>query len=303
MHSCKELFMSDALNHISDALASLAETAAPSLASLYPGKREQRSAFLWQDGILVTSEQGMPDDAECTAVLPGGRRVTASVAGRDPGTNVAALRVELKGVAHSAASEPKLGSLAVALGSVDGQPTVRLGAVHRVGPAWDSMANGRIDRYVELDLRLASRDEGGPVLGADGGLLGMSTLGPRRRALVIPASTVERVVPQLLSGGRVKQGWLGLGLQPVGIPASLRDAAGREAGLMVVSLAAGGPAEQAGVLPGDILLEVAGEAAPHPRAVARALAGEHVGKVVPLRLLRAGAPVDLQATVALRPAA
>ena len=141
------------------------------------------------------------------------------------------------------------------------------------------------------------------MLDTDGKLLGMSTLGPRRRVLVIPAVTIDRVVPQLLEGGRVAQGWLGLGLQPVGIPATLRSAAGREAGLMVVSLAAGGPAEEAGVLPGDILLEVAGEAAPHPRAVARALSGEQVGKPVPLRVLRAGSPVELQATVGLRPAA
>jgi S1-C subfamily serine protease len=180
---------------------------------------------------------------------------------------------------------------------------VRLGVVHRVGPAWDSMANGRIDRLIHLDLRLETREEGGPVLDGAGLLLGMSTLGPRRRVLVIPTSTVERVLPQLLAEGRVVRGWLGLGLQPVGIPSSLRMAAGRESGLMVVSLAAGGPAERAGVLPGDILLEVAGASAPHPRAVARALSGDQVGKPVPLRLLRAGAALDLQATVALRPAA
>ncbi len=165
------------------------------------------------------------------------------------------------------------------------------------------MAGGKIDRLVNLDIRLEPRDEGGPVLDGEGKLLGMSTLGPRRRVLVIPAATIERIMPQLLAGGRVAQGWLGLGLQPVGIPAALRPAAGREAGLMVISLAAGGPAEQAGVLPGDILLEVAGAAAPHPRAVARALSGDQVGRPVPLRLLRAGAPLELQATVALRPAA
>ncbi len=295
--------MSDALTVLSANLAALTERAAPALASLYPGARVQRSAYLWQDGILITSEQGMPDDADVQAVLPGGRRVTASVAGRDPGTNIAALRVELSGPSRPSEAEPLAGSLVLALGGMDGAPTVRLGAVHRVGPAWDSMANGRIDRYVQLDLQLQGRDEGGPVLASDGSLLGMSTLGPRRRAIVIPTATIERVVPQLLAGGRVKQGWLGLGLQPVGIPPALRVAAGREAGLMVVSLAAGGPAEQAGVLPGDILLEVAGEAAPHPRAVARALSGEQVGKAVPLRLLRAGAPVDLRATVAMRPAA
>jgi S1-C subfamily serine protease len=295
--------MSDALVNFSDALAALAETAAPLLVTLYPGQRAQRTAMLWQTGVLVTSEQGLPDGTELPALLPGGSRVTATLAGRDPGTNVAALRIEHRAGAWPGAGEPRLGTLVVALGAAEGAPTVRLGAVHRVGPAWDSMANGRIDRLIHLDIRLEARDEGGPVLDGAGSLLGMSTLGPRRRVLVIPTATIERVVPQLLEGGRVAQGWLGLGLQPVGIPANLRPVARREAGLMVLSLAAGGPAEQAGVLPGDILLEVAGEAARHPRAVARALSGEQVGKPVPLRLLRAGSPVELQATVALRPAA
>jgi len=295
--------MSDPLTSLSDALAARAEAAAAAVASLYPGTRAQRTGLLWQTGVLVTSEQGLPDQAEIPAVLPGGRAVTATLAGRDPGTNVAVLRAELPGAARPEAAEPKLGAIALAIGAAEGSATVRLGVLHRVGPAWDSMAGGRIDRLIWLDLTLSGRDEGGPVLDAAGGLLGMSTLGPRRRVLVIPAATVDRVVPQLLSGGRVAQGWLGLGLQPVGIPAGLQAAAGRDAGLMVVSLAAGGPAEQAGVLPGDILLEVAGQGAPHPRAVARALAGEAVGKTVPLRLLRAGAPKELQATVGLRPAA
>lgn len=295
--------MSTTLTALSDDLAGLAAAAAPLVVSLYPGARVQRSAVLWQQGVLVTSEQGMPGDAEIPAILPGGVRATATVAGRDPGTNVAVLRVELSGPARPGDAEPRLGALAVAFGASEGAATARLGAIHRVGPAWDSMASGRIDRLIHLDLALSPRDEGGPVLDAGGGMLGMSTLGPRRRVLTIPGSTIERVVPQLLAGGRVAQGWLGLGLQPVGIPAGLQQAAGRDAGLMVVSLAAGGPAELAGVLPGDILLEVAGEAAPHPRAVARALAGDQVGKAVPLKLLRAGAPVDVQATVAMRPAA
>lgn len=295
--------MSATLSDFSNALADLVASAAPALLSLHPGTRAQRSAFLWQDGIAITSEQDLPDDPEPQAILAGGTQVKTALVGRDPGTNIAVLRVEHAGPARPGSAAARAGQLVLALGSLDGAPTVRLGAVNRVGPGWDSMANGRIDHYVQLDLPLASRDEGGPVLGADGALLGMSTLGPRRRAIVIPAATIERVVPQLLEDGRIKQGWLGLGLQPVGIPASLRGAAGREAGLMVISLAAGGPAEQAGVLPGDILLEVAGEAAPHPRAVARALAGDQVGKDVPLRLLRAGAPMNVQATVALRPAA
>ncbi|GAC1346599.1 MAG: S1C family serine protease [Acetobacteraceae bacterium] len=295
--------MTDSLIALSDAIATLAAGAAPSLVTLYPGVRSQRTAMLWQPNVLVTSEQNLPDGTAIPTILPGGGRATATLAGRDPGTNVAVLRLELATAARAPAAEPRLGALALALGAAEGTATVRLGVVNRVGPAWDSMAHGRIDRLVHLDIRLTGRDEGGPVLDAAGGLFGMSTLGPRRRVLVIPTETIERVVPQLLEGGRVAQGWLGLGLQPVGIPAGLQPAAGRDSGLMVVSLAPDGPAEKAGVLPGDILLEVAGAPAPHPRAVARALSGEQVGKPVPLRLLRAGQPLDLQATVGLRPAA
>lgn len=294
--------MTDALTALSDSIAALAAGAAPGLVTLYPGVRSQRTAMLWQPNVLVTSEQNLPEGTAIPAILPGGGRATATLAGRDPGTNVAALRLDLA-AARAPAAEPRLGALALALGAADGAATVRLGVINRVGPAWDSMAQGRIDRLIHLDIRLTGRDEGGPVLDAAGSLLGISTLGPRRRVLVIPTETIDRVVPQLLEGGRVAQGWLGLGLQPVGIPIGLQQAAGRDAGLMVVSLAADGPAEQAGVLPGDILLEVAGAAAPHPRAVARALSGEQVGKPVPLRLLRAGQPLDLQATVGLRPAA
>lgn len=295
--------MSDALISLSDTLADRVEQAAPALVCLYPGERAQRSAYLWQEGMVVTSEQNLPGDAEAPALLPGGRKARATLAGRDPGTNVAAFRLELAGAVRPEPAAARAGALALALGAAEGRPTVRLGSVHRVGPAWDSMAGGRLDQYVQLDLPLSGREEGGPVLTAGGLLLGMSTIGPRRRAIVIPAATVARVLPQLLAGGRVQQGWLGLGLHPVGLPSAMRDAAGREAGLMVVSLVPGGPAEQAGVLPGDILLEVAGEPAPHPRSVARALSGDQIGKPVSLRLLRAGAPVDMQATVAMRPAA
>ena len=295
--------MPGSLIEFSDSLAALVAAAARGLVSVHPGARAQRSAVLWEPGVLVTSEQGMPDHTDVPVILPGGAAATASLVGRDTGTNVAALRIELPAPPRTAAAVPHVGALALVLGAADGAPTARLAMVHRTGPAWDSMAGGRIDQLIRLDARLDGRDEGGPVLNAAGGLLGMSTLGPRRRVLVIPASTVDRVLPQLLAGGRVAQGWLGLGLQPVSIPAGLQDAAGQDSGLMVVSLAAHGPAEQAGMLPGDILLQVDGAPAPHPRAVARVLRGDRVGAAVPVRLLRAGVPVEVTVTIAERPAA
>ena len=296
--------MLDPLLLFSDALVSRVAGSGAGLVCIYPGVRAQRTATLWRPGVLVTSEQGLPPDAAVPAVLPDGSQGQAQLVGRDPGTNVAVLRIEFDGAALPAPAEPRSGGLALALGAAsDGSPTARLAMVHGVGPAWDSLNGGRIDRLITLDARLSGQDEGGPVLDAAGGLLGMSTLGPRRRVLVIPAATVDRVLPPLLADGQVARGWLGLGLQPVSIPAGWRASAGLDAGLMVISLAASGPAEQAGVLPGDILLAVGGATAPHMRAVAKALASLAAGTTVTLRLLRGGTPIELSALVATRPAA
>ncbi len=296
--------MTDPLLTFSDALVGRVAAARPWLVSIHPGSRAQRTATLWRSGVLVTSEQGLPADRNVPVTMPDGSHGQAVLAGRDPGTNVAALRLELDGPALPQPAEPQAGALALLLGAAaDGGPTARLALVHRVGPAWESMAGGRIDRLINLDTRLSGQEEGGPVLDAAGGLLGMSTLGPRRRVLVIPAATVDRVLAPLLAEGQVARGWLGLGLQPVSIPAAWQASAGMESGLMVVSLVAQGAAEQAGVLPGDILLAVDGVPTLHPRAVAKALGATSAGKAVTLRLLRGGTPMDLVATVAARPAA
>ncbi len=273
------------------------------LTCLHPGTRAQRTGTMWRPGVLITSEQNLPD-GDAPFIAAGGVPGTARLLARDPGTNVALFRTETAGPALPPAAEPQVGGLALLLGAAeDGGPTARLAMVHRLGPAWDSMAGGLIDRLIRLDGRLMPSDEGGPVLDTAGHLLGMSTLGPRRRALVIPTSTVDRVVDALLAGGTVNRGWLGLGLQPVAIPVSLQDAAKQETGLMIVSLAPQGPAEQAGVLPGDILLQVDGTPAAHPRAVARALSGGRTGQQTALRLLRAGLPIGLSVTIATRPVA
>ena len=294
--------MTHPLIALSDAIADHAAATAPGLVTLHPGTRAQRTAFAWADGLVATSEQALPHAAEHPVLLPGGAEAVATLAGRDTGTNVALLRLDLKAPALTDAAPPRTGALALAVGAEHGAPTVAWGVVHRAGPAWDSMAGGRIDALIRLDLRLATASEGGPVLDASGALIGMSTFGPRRRILVIPAATIRRVLPALQDGASPR-GWLGVGLQPVGLPAGLHQAAGRDAALMVVSVAAQGPADHAGMLPGDILLDVDGAPAKHPRDVARALAHHAVGAAVPLRLLRAGLPLALNITLAPRPAA
>ncbi|GAA0574134.1 S1C family serine protease [Craurococcus roseus] len=299
----------DFLARLSAAAAATVADAAPVLAAVDAGRWRRLAGILWRPGVVVTSRQALPRNPERYAVsVGGGEARAATLAGDDPGTNVAVLRVEGEGAParmRRSEGEQAPGMLALLVGAGEGgRPTARLATVHATGPAWHSLAGGRIDRLLRLDGRLGSSEEGGPVLDAAGALLGMSTAGPRGRALVIPHETVERVLDPILSHGRVGRAWLGLGLQPVEVPAALREAAGgRESGLMVVGLAAGGPAEQAGVLPGDILLAFGGVSVDRPRGLAALLGPERVGQETELRLMRAGEVRAVAVTPAPRPAA
>lgn len=288
---------------LSDAIAAAAAGGAPLVAGLEWGGRHHISALRWDGEALVTSAQSLPEAEGYTAVLPGGARVAAMLAGRDPSSNLAVLRLAQPAQPEAAAAEPVgVGALALALGSDgEGAATARMGVIEALGPAWESQHGGRIDRLIRLGLRLEEAAEGGPVIDAAGRLLGMSTFGPRRRVLVIPAATIARVLPHLLREGRIRRGWLGVGLHPVTLPHDLAARAGAGHGLMVVNIAAGAPT--AGVLlPGDILLAIGDTAVATPRSVAAALGPERIGEAVTLHLLRGGIPAQASVTIAARPA-
>lgn len=294
--------MTDLLEQFSDALAERLAAASGIVVAIRTGHRDY-SGILWRDSVVVTSEQVLPPGTEFT-VVQGGAEMRAQLAGRDPGTNVAVLRLPRSpgGALPPVESAPRAGSLALIVGAdTQGAATGRLGMVHAVGPAWHSEARGRIDALLKIDTRLGG-DEGGPVLTMGGKLIGMSTSGPRRRALVIPAATIERVLEPLLSEGRVARGWLGVALQRVRVPERMRDSAGRDAGMMVVGLASGSPAEQAGILPGDIILEVDGKQTGRARGLAAVLTSERIGELATLKLLRAGDIRLVDVTIGTQPA-
>ena len=290
------------LVNLSEAVAERVRLARPLVAGIaVPGHRI-RSGTLWRKDVVVASEQRFPDAGEAKVTLADGRAFTARFAGRDPGTNVVALQLDgTPDPAWLPAGEPQPGGLALALGANDGGIAVRLGVIHSVGPSWHSRAGGRIDRRIALDIGVTPREEGGPVLDPGGGLLGISTLGPRGRVLVIPASTVEAVLDPLLSKGRVERGWLGLALQPVLVPEALQAQAGQSQGLMVMNVSKDGPAARANLHAGDILVKIAGESVTSATAVAQYLGPDSVGKQVELHLIRADKPFSLPVTVGIRP--
>jgi S1-C subfamily serine protease len=293
------------LGALSDVLVTRVAAARDGVAALKLSERAHLSAILWRDDVIVTSEQSLPDGDAFEAVLADGSSVPGKLTGRDPATNVAVIRLDRAvRAAPLAASVPQVGALVIAVGlGGAGRPSARLGMVNAVGPEWHSMRGGRIEARIQLDIRLAASEEGGPAFDAAGGWIGMTTFGPRGQILVIPAATVERIAPVLLTSGRVPRGWLGVALRPVAVPDELRAAAGGATGLMVMSLSPEGPAVKAGLVPGDIILSVDGTSARRWRNVVAHLGSDSVGKSVSLRLIRGGAVIPVEATITERPEA
>ena len=271
------------LTNLSASLSGLVAATAPSIVAIH-SHRALSSGFIWKTGMIVTADEALADEGEVAVTLSGGKRISATIAGRDPTTDIALLRADIGAVSPIAldGSAPSAGALAVVVGGREGEAVAALGVVATSGVAWQSMRGGEIDARIELDLSLRRHAEGGLALDASGHAFGMAVFGPRRRVLVIPAATIARVAAQIEAHGKVARGYLGLGLQPVRLD---RDGG---VGAMVMSVDGDGPGAKAGVRQGDVLQAWDGQPIGSVNALLRALGPASVGKTVALSLRRGG---------------
>ena len=283
------------LSAFSDAIADVAATAAPVTASLATHHHRTASTFHWRDGYFVTAEEIVEAGEEIELTLASGEAVKAELVGRDPSTGVALLKpaatIEAPSLARADAVRP--GHVAIAVGNSGGAGLAVFGTVGEVGPAWRSMRGGTIDRRINLAVNAGGRFEGGPVLDAKGGLIGMLLFGPRRRVLVMPCETIERAVATLREKGHVARGYLGAGLHPVHNSDTH--------GAMVMSLDDSGPAKAAGLHLGDIVVAWNGEAVHGPRDLIRKLGPDSAGVAVTLGVVRGGEARDVAVTIGEKP--
>jgi S1-C subfamily serine protease len=295
--------MTDPLVQFSEALAARVESAKPGVVAIRLAHERSISGIVWRSDVIVTSEQSLPRREEFDVVMTDGAVTTARLAGRDSSTNIAVLRFQASLAASSITTgEVRAGAIVIAIGADrNGSARARLGLINAIGPEWHSSRGGLIDRRIALDIRLARSEEGGPIFDAAGNCIGMSTFGPRGQILAIPTATIGRIVPALLKDGRVARGWLGVTLQAVAVPDALRESADQSSGLMVMSLIENGPAAQAGMLAGDIILSVDGTPTHRFRKIARYFGSDSVGRKADLRLIRSGTVMTVQTTIAERP--
>lgn len=284
---------------LSHDLSSTVEQVGRSVVAINARRRIPSSGIVWRPGVLVAASHTISRDEDIGIILASGRTATATLAGRDPTTDLAVLRLEdvaVPPVERGDDTDLQVGRLVLALGRPGPAITASLGIISAVGGEWRTWQGGRVERFVRLDLAIYDGFSGGPLVEAGGKVLGLNTSGlSRAMALALPASTVDRVTDQLLATGRVRRGYLGLAVQPVRLPEPL------DLGLVVVKLDSGGPAEAAGLLLGDILTALDGRELADPGDILAALGGERVGKAVEVRLLRGGEPRTIAVTVGERP--
>jgi serine protease DegQ len=300
------------LTTLSQSLAMAVEKASPLIVAVDARPRVATSGVIWRPGVVVSTNHTVRRDEEISVTLGDGRRLSATLAGRDPGTDLAVLRVEDGDGGEVAtpaqvadASMLKVGNLVLAVGRTYAERgvTASFGIVSVAGERWRTWRGGEIDRLIRPEVSIFIGFSGGALVDAEGRMIGINTTGLSRGAgVTIPASTVDRVVDQLLARGRVARPYLGVGMHPVALPDKLREKHGlsQATGLMMFSVEADAPADRAGITIGDILLALDDAAVSDTEDAQTLLGGKDVGAVVRARILRGGEVKEVEITLGER---
>jgi S1-C subfamily serine protease len=289
---------------VSEATAAAVEAAGRAVVRVEGRRRGPSSGIAWAaDGVIVAAHHNVEWDEDIAVGLPDGSTARANVVGRDATTDVAVLRAPVSGltVPAWAAETPKVGHLVLALTRPGRTVRASLGVVHALGEEWRTATGGRVDRYLETDIGLQPGFSGSLLASLAGGAIGMNNAGLMRgTSLALPPATLRRVVEALVAHGQVRRGFIGIGTIPVPLPAALQKLAGQQSGLLVTSVADDSGAGRAGLLLGDVLVSAGGQSLSGPGDLLPLLEEDHIGKAVPVRILRAGELREMAVTVGTR---
>jgi|SRR5579872_199306 len=298
-----------ALVSLSDDVAAAVAKASDAVVAVDARRRATSSGVHWREGIVVTADHTVKRDADIELTLPDGRSVTAELVGRDPGVDLTVLRFDGSGLRTADFAPPEdlaVGRIAVAIArSDDDGVAATMGVISALGGPWRTWQGGRVERLIRPDLTLYSGFSGGPLVDAVGRVIGINTSGlSRQTALTLPAATVDRTVQALLTRGGTARGYLGVGMQQVRIPDDVREALKieNEEAVIILSVEPGGPASQAGLLLGDVLIALDGSSVADVRDVLAYLSDNAAGRKARASIIRAGRVVEVDIVIGERPA-
>lgn len=294
------------LTALSDAMAEAVAVGGAATVLVDARRRIPASGIAYAANLILTADHVVERDDEIRILLPDGSEVPATVAGRDPGSDLALLRLEraVAAVAQVAPQEARVGQLVLALG----RPTpdgiqASLGVVSAAGGPVRTGGGGLLERYLRTDAIPYPGFSGGPLVDSAGRVVGLNTSGlARGSALTIPAGLAWSTAETLAQHGHIRRGFLGVRSQPVELPAAQQRLLKREqsSGLLLVGVEEGSPAEAGGLILGDIIVAIAGHPVADPDELLASLSGDVVGKPTPVEIVRGGQLQTVSVTVGER---
>ena len=291
---------------LSDALADAAERAGQSTVLVNARRRMPASGIVFAPDLALTAEHVIEREEDLSVITADGMEIKAKLAGRDAGTDLAVLKLEhaVNTAAEMTKSPARLGQIALALArpSRDGIEA-SMGTVSAIGGPVRTQRGGMLDRYIRTDSISYPGFSGGPLVAADGTILGLNTSGlSDGAAITIPADIAWKIADTLARHGQIKRGYLGIRSQTVDVPSASQDALKRKqgTGLLVISVEDHSPASKGGLIVGDILMAVAGNPVLHHDELFTRLNSDVVGKSTPIEILRGGQPQTLNIMIGER---
>jgi S1-C subfamily serine protease len=300
--------MSSVLEALSHEFAAAAEIVGGSVVAIYGRRWMPSSGIQWRKGVIVTANHTIRREEDIAVSASGGKSIKANLAGRDPSTDLAILKVSEDAAlpVPQFGDQVKLGHFVLALGRSRGANLVAsAGIIGGLSGEWQPRRGGRLGQHIRLDLELYPGFSGGPLVNPQGKVVGINTRGlSRGRGVTIPVATVNGVVDELIEKGHIARPYLGLAMQPVAIPESLRGkvSSSISSALLVVHVESSGPAEKAGVFLGDLIVEFQGKPVEDTGDIQGLLSSSKVGDTVSATLLRGGTPITVSIKLDDRPA-
>ena len=293
--------MANELQAYSDQMAAAVEKAGRSVVSVDARNHVPGTGIIWSaDGEILTADHIVQRDDNIDITLPDGSTHTATVVGRDPGSDLALLKINAKGLTPAEWSDnSKVGNLAFAVGR-PGDLQASLGIVSAVG----GPVHGRrrqIEAYIQADVIMYPGFSGGPLVDASGRVIGInsSALG-RDASIALPLAAVKPVVEALKTHGHVKRGFLGVHTQPVRLTPAMAESLKQETGLMIIGAESDGPAAKAGLMQGDVLVGLGGSAINDIDDLQAVLGPGSVGKSFKAKFIRGGELKEISLTAGER---
>jgi len=295
-------------NMLSNQFADVAEQASKSVVAVHGGRRVAGSGIVWRAGVVVTASHMLRHSEDIEVTFADKSRQKASLSGRDPGTDVAVLR--LGGANPGVSIDPggadlRVGQVVLAVGrSSLGDLAASAGIIARLGAAWQTWRGGKVDSLLRPDVTVYPGQSGSALIDSRGQVLGMNTSAlARAAAITVPTVTVERVLSEILEHGGIFRPYLGLAMQPVPLPDELaKQLEGeRDSGLMIMQAEPGSPSAEAGLMLGDLIVSINGHPVNGIEQLQQALSAGKRGDSVELGYVRGGNITSAKVKLADRP--